>query len=179
MKHQQPDWEYKFGHSEILPNQLYLCGEDDVDELLYGEVESRNLNGKGSFEGTPEPQVDVWIDLRDLRDNNRQVFIPKEVAYISIPFRDGVLSQAKEYLPLAKKELEKAMNLNKRVMVSCHQGKSRSSMLLLWYLCEKMGSFQDAYWHLKSKRPIIDTDRNFTPLVEEWKAMYPKTLQQW
>lgn len=179
MKHQQPDWEYKYGHSEILPNQLYLGGEDDVDELLYGKEEAFNLNGKGQFHKNPEPMVDMWIDLRDLRDNNRQVFVPSTVEHVSIPFQDGVLEQAREHLPTAMKVLKEALNSNKRVLVSCHQGKSRSSLLLLWFLCQKMESFQESYWHLKSKRPIMEIDRKFTPFLEELKLEYPTVLQKW
>ena len=105
MKHQPPDWECKFGHSEIIKDKLYLCGEDDVDELLYGREESMQLNGKGAFLSQPTTKVDVWIDLRDIRTSNRQVFIPDSVEYISIPFRDGYLEEAREHLPIAKEIL--------------------------------------------------------------------------
>jgi hypothetical protein len=59
MIHQPLNWEEKYGHSEIIDGVLYLGGEDDIDELLYGKEESRNLNGKGLFQNVPTPQIDV------------------------------------------------------------------------------------------------------------------------
>lgn len=179
MNHQPPDYNYKFGHSEIIKGSLYLGGEDDVDVLLYGEEASRHLNGKGAFEAPPSPQVDTWIDLRDLRKSNRSVFIPENVEHITIPFQDGNLEEARTHLPLAKKVLEEHLNEGKQVLVTCHQGKSRSVMLLLWYLTEKESSFLDAYWLIKGVRPIMEPDKKFQPLIDEWKASYPKEKALW
>lgn len=179
MNHQPPDWEYKTGYAEVLPNSLYLCGEDDVDDLLYGRTEAVNLNGTGRFVGSPMPMVDVWVDLRDLRANNRQAFVPEAVEHLSFPFQDGQLEQAREHLPTALLALERAMGEGKRVLVSCHLGRSRSCLLLLQYLCKNTESFQDSYWRLKSQRPTMDLDRNFQPLVEELKAQFPAMSQNW
>lgn len=172
-RHQQPDWSYMHGHSEILDN-LFLGGEDDVDRLLYGMEEAKNINNKGAFVGEPEPSVDVWMDLRDIRNNNRYVFVPDEVLHVKFPFRDGVYKEAQEVLPTAKDMLEHYLSQGKKVLVTCHQGRSRSVILLLWYLSEKFGSFQNAYWHIKNKRPIIEPDRAFKPFLEEWKEKYKK-----
>lgn len=179
MKHQPPDYDYKYGHSEIIKDTLYLGGEDDVDMLLYGEEEARHLNGKGAFKESPTPQIETWIDLRDNRSNNRCIHVPEGVEYISIPFRDGFLEEAREHLPRAKEILTDHLRENKRVMVTCHQGRSRSVMLLLWYLAEKEGSFLDAYWTIKGSRPIMEPDKNFKPLMEEWKATYSMEKGLW
>ncbi|MDN3019939.1 dual specificity protein phosphatase [Paenibacillus sp. BSR1-1] len=172
MDHQPPNWIDKYGHSEIINGLLFLGGEDDIDDLLYGKEESRNLNGNGFFQTMPTPQIDVWIDLRDVRDSNRNVFLPENVEYISVPFRDGVIEEAKTYLPIAKEILGKKLANKKRVLVTCHQGRSRSVMLLVWYLSETMGTFDKAYKLIRSKRPIINPDKNFIPLLEEWKLKY-------
>ena len=172
MNHQPPDWEEKYGHSIIINGLLFLGGEDDVDELLYGIEESQNLNGLGVFQNLPNPQIDVWIDLRDIRESNRKVFLPEEVEYISVPFRDGVIEEARTYLPIAKEILSKNLADKKRVLVTCHQGRSRSVMLLVWYLCETLGSFDKAYKLVRSKRPISNPDKRFTPLLKEWKLKY-------
>lgn len=176
MEHQQPDWECKYGFSEIIQNKLYLVGEDDIDELLYGEEEARNLNGKGTFNQQPTPMIDVWIDLRDIRSSNRKVFIPNGVEHIQIPFRDGVLEEAREHLPKAKEILKQKLEENKRIVVGCHQGRSRSAMLLIWLFAEEQKNFLDAYWDIKSKRPIVEPDKNFKPLLEEWKTQYPASM---
>lgn len=173
MKHQPPDWESKYGYSEIIKDILYLGGEDDIDELLYGVVESRNINRSGKFEHQPSPRIDVWIDLRDIRSSNRNVFIPEAIEYLAFPFRDGELDEAKEFLPKAKEALQNRIYQHKRILVTCHQGRSRSVMLLLWFLVEKGGSFKKAFNDIKTKRPIIAPDKNFKPLIEEWKREYP------
>jgi protein-tyrosine phosphatase len=172
MTHQPPNWEEKYGHSEIMNGFLYLGGEDDLDELLYGKEEARNLNGKGNFINQPRAQIDVWIDLRDVRPSNRKVIIPEEVEYISIPFRDGFIVEARTFLPMAKDILAMKLADKKRVLVTCHQGRSRSVMLLLWYLSETLGTLEEAEKLLRSKRPIIQPDKNFLPLINEWKSKY-------
>jgi protein-tyrosine phosphatase len=172
MIHQPPNWEEKYGHSVIIDELLYLAGEDDIDELLYGKEEARNINGKGKFEKLPKPQIEVWIDLRDIRETNRKVLIPEEVEYILIPFRDGVIVEAKEFLPAAKRILTDKLADKKRVLVTCHQGRSRSVMLLLWYLSETLGTFEEAEKLIRSKRPIMQPDKNFMPLIEEWRRKY-------
>jgi hypothetical protein len=172
-QHQPPDWSCMHGHSTIFDN-LFLGGEDDVDKLLYGIEQARSINNNGIFTEEPEPSVDVWIDLRDIRESNRRVFVPDGVEHVPIPFRDGVYKEAKEMLPLAKDILEKRLDEGKRVLVTCHQGRSRSVILLLWHLSEKFNSYQNAYWHIKNKRPIIEPDRNFKPILEEWRKNYKK-----
>lgn len=171
MNHQPPDWSYKQGFTRIT-DQLFLGGEDDVDDLLYGFEESRNINSKGSFENEPSPLIDIWMDLRDLRCNNRQVFIPNNVAHIPLPFRDGNYEEAKEVLPGAKQMLEDYLSEGKRVLVACHQGRSRSVILLLWHLSETLGSYEKAYSHIRRRRPLMKPDRGFKKFLEEWKAKY-------
>jgi hypothetical protein len=172
-RHQPPDWSYMHGHS-IIADNLYLGGEDDVDQLLYGMEVARTLNGKGILVGEPNPSVDIWIDLRDIRDNNRRVFVPDGVEHIPLPFRDGVYAEAESMLPIAKSVLEKGLAEGKRVLVTCHQGRSRSFILLLWHLSEKFGSYQNAYWHIKNRRSIVEPDRAFKPFLEEWGRKYKK-----
>lgn len=172
MNHQTPDWECKVGFSEILPSSLYLGGEDDIDDLLYGVEEARHLNGKGAFLHAPTPQIDVWIDLRDIRSSNRQVYLPDGIQYVSIPFHDGNLEEARTYLPQAKQQLTSFLEEGKRVLVTCHQGRSRSVMLVLWHLCERENSFLSAYWDLKGKRAVMEPDKRFQPLLNEWKEQY-------
>lgn len=174
-KHQPPDWDYKNGYSEILENSLYVCGEDDLDELFYGEEEARNINGKGQFKHQPQPIVDIWIDLRDLRKNNRKLFIPNNVKLFSVPFKDGDLIAAKEYLPKALCILKNELSQEKKVVISCHEGKSRSMILLLWFLSEKFNSFYDALLHLQSKRPIMSIDKKFLPISKQLEKTYQKS----
>lgn len=121
----------------------------------------------------PSPMIDVWIDLRDIRSSNRNIFIPEGTEYLAFPFRDGELNEAKEFLPKAKEALQNRSDQHKRILVTCHQGRSRSVMLLLWFLGEKGGSFTQAFKDIKTKRPIIDPDKNFKPLIEEWQRKYP------
>lgn len=172
MCHEPPDYDLKWEYSEIIDEKLYISGEDELDELLYGEEESLNLNLHGKFNDHPLPKIDVWIDLRDIRESNRKVLIPTGIEYISIPFVDGNLEQAEEFLPIAKSILSSRMSNGKRVLVSCHQGKSRSVLLVLWYLCELNKNFLESYWDIKSKRTIMEPDKNFNSIVDRLKTQY-------
>jgi len=169
MNHQPPDWSYKFGYSEIIPQQLYMGGEDDIDDLLYGEEQARQLNGKGAFNGTPSPQIDAWIDLRDQRDSNRKIYLPNTIHYYSYPFRDGNVEEANITLPKAKEKLTSLLKEGNRVLVTCHEGKSRSFLLVMWQLIENGESVLDAYWEIKSKRPIVEPHKNFQSFMDKWK----------
>lgn len=172
MKHHPPDWDNKFGYSEIFPDRLYLGGEDDIDDLLYGVTEARNLNGKGTFLNGPATRIDCWIDLRDHRPSNRIIYIPKEVEYLSFPFQDGNYEEATQVLPEAKAMLTQRLREGKRVVVTCHQGMSRSALLILWHLSEELSSFQQAWALLKEKRYIVKPDKKFTPFLEKWSQTY-------
>lgn len=174
MNHQPPDWNYKFGFTEIIPNQLYMGGEDDVDDLLYGEEQARQLNGNGTFTTAPTPQIDAWIDLRDLRESNRSVYLPNNIEYYPYPFRDGNVEEAKTVLPRAKERLTVLLKEGKRVLVSCHEGKSRSFLLVMWQLIENGESVFDAYWEVKAKRPIVEHHKNFQVFLDEWKNNFAK-----
>lgn len=174
INHQLPDYEYVRGFSEIIPNQLYIAGEDDVDQLLYGKEEARHLNSTFSFKGKPDPQIDCWIDCRDIRKNNRQVYIPKEIEKYDFPFKDGDYESAKKTLPKAKEVLKQILKNGKRVLVTCHEGRSRSVLLVLYLLAEEK-SFLNAYLHLQSKRPIMNIHKNFQPFLDEWKKLYPSS----
>jgi protein-tyrosine phosphatase len=105
-----------------------------------------------------------------VRDSNRKVFLPDEIEYISVPFRDGVIEEARINLPVAKEIVAKKIADKKRILVTCHQGRSRSVMLLLWYLSKTNGTVEEVYKLLHSKRPIIQPDKNFLPLIDEWKS---------
>ncbi|WP_376773847.1 dual specificity protein phosphatase family protein [Paenibacillus phytorum] len=72
-----------------------------------------------------------------MRSSNRNVFTPEGIEYLAIPFRDGELNEVKEFLPKAKEALQNRIEQNKRFLVNCHQGRSHSVMLLLWFLGEK------------------------------------------
>ena len=164
-EHQLPDYAYVKGYSEVLPG-LFIAGEDDVDRLLYGEEEARHFNNHFTFATKPVPQIDCWIDLRDSRDSNRKVYVPDSVQKVDFPFKDGNVEEARAVIPQALACLTDCMAQGKRVLVSCHEGKSRSCLLVLLYLKTKMQAFE-AEMLMQQKRPIASIDKRFKSWLSE------------
>lgn len=83
-------------------------------------------------------------------------------------------------LPKAKSILSESLELrHNRILISCHEGKSRSSLLALCYLVEKMNSYEDAFWKLKAIRPIMSIHKGFNPILDKLRSQYPNTSNQW
>lgn len=179
MKHQMPDWTERISHHEILPS-LFIAGEDEIDELLYGKEEARRSYQTEEAPSAPDPQIDVWLDVRDLRASNRQVVIPENVEWLQLPFRDGNVEEAEEVLPRALALCQKAWNEEKRLLITCHQGRSRSFLIMVRFLQELGYSYLDAYWMVKGKRCFVQEDKAFTDLLrkisikdaESWVSSY-------
>jgi len=55
---------------------------------------------------------------------------------------------------------------NKKVLISCRAGISRSALLVLMVLADVMG-MEDAMLKIMAERPIIEFHDNFIPLVEK------------
>lgn len=140
------------GYVKVL-DWLFIAGEEDVDDIPL--------------------HVDVWIDFRDIRPWNRVIRCPEHVRYIRIPFCDGDLEAAQTAIPIAKTIVDYCHENDKKVLVSCHAGISRSATLALWVLAEQIG-YEKAWLELKQKQPYFDPDENFWPLLDKIKSLTRK-----
>ena len=148
---QDPPQQWRLGAAHITP-WLYLGGQEDVCQVL--------------------SSVDLWVDFRDLQPTNRKIFLPEHVTYQRLPFKDGHLEALHTTLPEAKNILDEARKNNKKTLISCHAGVSRSAVLALWCLAEEMGDYEEAYQRVRAVRPYIEPHEKFHPFLEELKKRY-------
>ncbi|WCK57559.1 hypothetical protein PP175_26195 (plasmid) [Aneurinibacillus sp. Ricciae_BoGa-3] len=157
-----------------ISDWLWVGGEDDVDVPLYGR-DFTFQDKKALMEGKTievQPKVNIWIDFRDSRQDNRKIYIPSSVTYISIPFRDGDLERAKSSWKVAKRLVD-ARTQEDGFLITCHEGKSRSATFVLWLLSEEQG-FDEAWNRLKRKRYGFKPDKAFKPFIEYLKTYETK-----
>jgi len=139
-----------FNNAIQVLSWLYLCGEKQVEQSL--------------------DKVDIWIDFRNELSTNLEIKVPNNVVVIKLPFIDGDLEKAKKVYPIAKLILKQAKNNGQKVLVSCHQGLSRSALLALWCMAEEMG-YEKAYDKMKLINSNLKIDINFIPIIEQIKRM--------
>ncbi len=164
-----PVHEIRVLATEFLPG-LWLSGEDGLDECLFGEQAAQILISTGRLPKEVHPQVDVWIDFRnDNLGSNRRVIAPASVTTVRFPLRDGDLAAARSVFPAAKTLVDHFRKQDRRILVSCHAGFSRSAAFALWIMSEKMG-YETACEQLARLRPYANPQHRFAPLLEEMKA---------
>ncbi|WP_088362970.1 dual specificity protein phosphatase family protein [Bacillus cereus] len=117
------------------------------------------------------PLVDVWYDFRWDKSKPKNLVIPSELIVHNVPFDDGDLDAAKNIWKKCFVEIQKYKELNKKVLISCYEGVSRSAVLTLWLCCEEFGDYETALKHLKRCRNI-HPDRDFNPFLDELKESY-------
>ena len=140
--------DHRIGITKVF-DWLYLGGEEDVCQILN--------------------EVDVWIDFRHFGEWNRRIFLPDHVFYIRMPFKDGDAEKAKVILPKAKKMIDEFKVENKKVLISCHAGLSRSAILALWLLAEELNDYEQAWVQLTNSRPYFEPHENFFELLMKIK----------
>lgn len=145
----EPNWTPQ-GVTKIT-EWLFLGGEDDVHEIIN--------------------EIDIWIDFRDFSKWNRVIYVPEEVIYVRIPFKDGDNKKVKSALNIAKNIIDQNKNKYK-ILISCHAGFSRSALLATWVLAEETGDLDVAFREIKSKRPYVEFHENFSCFVQELRNKY-------
>lgn len=162
---------YAYGLTKIN-DFIFLGGEEDVDFALYGrEFTYKDREMLMSSESIDvSPRVNVWIDFRDNRNDNRKIYFPSEVTYVSLPFMDGDIKRAKQSWNIAKRIVDNRMDTDK-FLITCHAGVSRSATFVLWLMCEEYG-YDKAWKILKSKRKHVEPDKGFKSFVDWLKEEY-------
>lgn len=160
---------HRAGATQVLP-WLWLGGEEDVDEPLYGKLLKPEHVTPHAV--SAEPKVHLWIDFRHDTPFNRKIYVPPSVAYIAMPFRDGDLEKAGRVLPLAKTLLDRVHEEGKSALISCHAGVSRSAVLALWCMAEER-DYEWAWRTLLFMRPHVAPHPVFEPILSELARSYP------
>lgn len=91
--------------------------------------------------------------------------------YIRVPIRDSRSQSIVEHFEECFRFIEEARNSRSKVLVHCHQGKSRSTAIICAYLmmCHGM-SFDDAFKAVKIARPIAKLNDGFSRQLREYEV---------
>jgi protein-tyrosine phosphatase len=74
----------------------------------------------------------------------------------------------------AAAKLNEWTSQGKKVLVHCREGKSRSvSVVIAYYMIYRNWSFDIAYWHLKTRRPMTNPYFQYVPILRSIGAKEP------
>jgi len=92
-----------------------------------------------------------------------------------VPIKDNVADKLTEgYFKDAAAKLNEWVSNEMEVLVHCREGKSRSvSVVMAYYMIYKGWSFDMAYWHLKTRRAIINPYQDYLPILRAIGAKEP------
>ena len=89
---------------------------------------------------------------------------PKDFKYLQLPINDAISQD----LTLYFQEAFNFIDESERVLVHCHAGVSRSASIIIAYLMLKnKWRYNEAFTHVKKKRPIINPNRGFVSQLKE------------
>jgi protein phosphatase slingshot len=128
--------------SEIIPNFLYLSGEE-------GAINKQIL-------------LDYKINtIINVTDNIPNLF-PELFTYHNIYIMDRLDQKISDYFNSTIKLLENIRKNNGKVLVHCSAGKSRSATIVIAYIMKTQNmQFTEAYEFVKARRNVIDPNLGF------------------
>lgn len=137
--------------SKIIKN-LYLGSVDDRDLKKY------DLN------------IDLSYPINDVSNKGVKKDQINKCNVISIGLNDRLNTRIdKTFKPLCL-YIDKYLKDDKRVLVNCIVGKSRSPSVVIAYLMWKYGlSLKEALKYVKERRGIVDPNPGFIKKLEQWQ----------
>lgn len=100
--------------------------------------------------------IHLWIDLREELEWNRKIEAPPHIISLKLPLQDGDTHAGNYLVPAAVQIVQKALDRGKHVLVSCHEGKSRSAAIILGLWAMQEGGLETATNRLRALRPQCD-----------------------
>ena len=127
-------------------------------------------------------QIFDWLYLGDMQNatnnewlkaNNIQAIINAtpdlyecDISRLNVPVKDHPLADIGKYLPLCHTFLCLNRDLNKKVLVHCRMGISRSTTIIIYYLMKEFKiQCIDALNMIRKIRPIVDPNSGFIQLL--------------
>lgn len=159
-------------------NQKRIFDPDNDEYRIIPERENPNCSKildnlyLGSFEARTDPRFGAIITLVS----------PPEFRYISqtypisiehtnnvllIPIADNGYDEIKPYLKAGIEFIDQNVK-DKKVLVHCMAGISRSPSMTIAYLMSKGMSLAEAYWFVRDKRNIINPFSGFLKEISEY-----------
>ena len=94
------------------------------------------------------------------------------VVYTRISIDDTTSQHIENYFDETFNIIENSVNNNMNILVHCHGGVSRSATILIAYFMRKNNwSYTISYDFIKSKRPIINPNSEFTIALQNYKVI--------
>ena len=93
----------------------------------------------------------------------------KNVIYHGWEIEDDEKFQINQYFGEMISYIRKYQRQNKRILVHCHMGISRSATVVIAFLMKKYHwSFLNSFWHVKSQRGFIDPNQGFIEQLQTY-----------
>ena len=90
--------------------------------------------------------------------------------YLRIPVDDTVGQNIEQYFNITFDTIDKSIKDNKKILIHCFAGMSRSATILIAYFMKKNNwDYTTAYNFIKSKRSIIKPNRDFIKNLNNFK----------
>lgn len=121
-----------------------------IDNLYIGSLEDAKKN---------KPRCDIILNVcEDELDYAKNAEI-----IIEIPMKDNSKFKIEKYFDWTSDFIDNVINnLDKKLMVNCYAGISRSVSIVCCYLIDKFGiSYEDAINIVREARPIADPNNGF------------------
>lgn len=129
---------------EIIPN-LYLG----------------NIINAGNFEQLKLNEIDTIVNVTE----EHECYFPNDFTYYKIPLKDAKGVKIPNNFAKHTEKIHKELQNNKKVLIHCHHGRSRSVALLVMYLMRyystQFPTFNEAYQHIKNLKPIANINIDF------------------
>lgn len=108
-----------------------------------------------------ELEIDIIINITKEINN----YYPEEFKYYKYEIDDSESSNIENYLEESYKILKEEKN--KKKLVHCYMGASRSASLIIYYLMrEYKMKFDEAYEFIKSKRIVVNPNKKFAEILK-------------
>lgn len=124
-------------YHELIPERIYMCGVNDVDELV-------------GHEG-----IDVVVDLR--AESEGSYTLPSSIKQVRAPLRDNTDETEEELMARAIREVVSAYRQGNKVAFHCGAGKGRTGAVAIGSLLELgvSASVEEAEQRAKQARSIL------------------------
>lgn len=136
---------------------------DEPIQIIEGIYLGHLLNAS-NYNKLKELNIDTIINVTCELSN----YYENDFKYYNILIKDELDSQFNNEIENCIDFIHKQISSNKKILVHCSQGRSRSVTIITAYLMKYNNlSFEQAYNFIKSKKKIINMNTNFKKLLKE------------
>ena len=140
----------------------YVSTSPDFHWIVDHDVALGNVAAGANFDTLKKAGIDAVVVALPSMPRPKLEYVRNNVSYLHIPALDHPQQNLDKFFDLVYDFIEAHRTANKRVLVHCHAGISRSATLLASFLMRRFGMSHDqAVKYLQSKRPIVMPNPGF------------------